>query len=160
MKLEKKISLHAFEVEYTDQREAKPRTLHRESIVLDGGRMNTLDHLNQTPQNWIRQQYAQQGYTVSAIHKGESLTAKVDTGFLWKLAALDAAAAKAGKSVAKLLEGGAAVWTAAQWQEVLCRVRSLSAADKDRLLTYLHALHDAAQQPQRAETMPNTPKVL
>ena len=102
MKLEKKISLHAFEVEYIDQREAKPRSLHRESIVLDGGRMNTLDHLNQTPQSWIRQQYAQQGYTVSAIHKGESLTAKVDTGFLWKLAALDAAAAKAGKSVAKL----------------------------------------------------------
>lgn len=106
MKLEKKISLHAFEVEYIDQREAKPRTLHRESIVLDGGRMNTLDHLNQTPQSWIRQQYAQQGYTVAAIHNGESLTAKVDTGFLWKLAALDAAAAKAGKSVAKLLEGG------------------------------------------------------
>lgn len=105
MKLEKKISLHAFEVEYIDQREAKPRSLHRESIVLDGSRMNTLDHLNQTPQSWIRQQYAQQGYTVSAIHKGESLTAKVDTGFLWKLAALDAAAAKAGKSVAKLLEG-------------------------------------------------------
>ena len=109
MKLEKKISLHAFEVEYIDQREAKPRTLHRESIVLDGGRMNTLDHLNQTPQSWIRQQYAQQGYTVAAIHKGEILTAKVDTSFLWKLAALDAAAAKAGKSVAKLLEGGAAV---------------------------------------------------
>ena len=56
MRLEKKISLHAFEVEYIDQREAKPRTLHRESIVLDGGRMNTLDHLNQTPQSWIRQQ--------------------------------------------------------------------------------------------------------
>lgn len=33
--------------------------------------------------------------------------------------------------------------TAAQWQEVLCRVRSLSATDKDRLLTYLHALHDS-----------------
>ena len=49
--------------------------------------------------------------------------------------------------------------TAAQWQEVLCRVRSLSATDKDRLLTYLHALHDAAQQPQTAETKPNTPKV-
>ena len=50
--------------------------------------------------------------------------------------------------------------TAAKWQEVLCRVRSLSAADKDRLLTYLHALHDAAQQSQRAESMPNMPKVL
>lgn len=46
--------------------------------------------------------------------------------------------------------------TAAQWQEVLCRVRSLSAADKDRLLTYLHALHDAAQQPKRAESMRRT----
>ena len=105
----KRLLLRTWSVEYIDQREARPRTLHRESIVLDGGRMNTLDHLNQTPQSWIRQQYAQQGYTVSAIHKGESLTAKVDTGFLWKLAALDAAAAKASKSVAKLLEGGAAV---------------------------------------------------
>lgn len=46
---------------------------------------------------------------MAAIRKGESMTAKVDTCFLWKLAALDAAAAKAGKSVAKLLEGGTAV---------------------------------------------------
>lgn len=50
--------------------------------------------------------------------------------------------------------------TAAQWQEVLCRVRSLSAADKERLLTYLHALHDVAQQPPNTEGTPNTPKVL
>ena len=41
MKIEKRVNLYAFEVEYIDQREAKPRTLHRESIVLDGGRMNT-----------------------------------------------------------------------------------------------------------------------
>ena len=109
MKLEKKISLHAFEVAYIDQREAQPKIIHRETTVLDGGRMNTLDCLNQTAQSWIRQQYAQRGYTVVAIHKGESLTAKVDTDFLWKLAALDAAAAKAGKSVAKLLERGVAV---------------------------------------------------
>lgn len=50
--------------------------------------------------------------------------------------------------------------TAAQWQEVLCRVRSLSAADKDRLLTYLHALHDAAQHSSNAEGTPNTLKIL
>ena len=50
--------------------------------------------------------------------------------------------------------------TAAPWQEVLCRVRSLSAADKDRLLTYLRALHDVAQQPSNTEGTPNTPKVL
>ena len=73
MMLEKKISLHAFEVEYIDQREAKPRTLHRESIVLDGGRMNTLDHLNQTPQSWIRQQYAPVSYTHLDVYKSQPL---------------------------------------------------------------------------------------
>lgn len=140
MKLEKKISLHAFEVEYIDQREAKPRTLHRESIVLDGGRMNTLDHLNQTPQSWIRQQYAQQG-SVEAGRTGCSRS-------------------KGRQERGQAAGRGCSGMTAAQWQEVLCRVRSLSAADKDRLLTYLHALHDAAQQPQRVEAMPNTPKVL
>ena len=41
--------------------------------------------------------------------------------------------------------------TAAQWQEVLCRVRNLSASDKERLLTYLH---DAAQRPSNAEGTP------
>ena len=108
MKIEKRVNLYAFEVEYIDQREAKPRTVRRETVVLDGGRVSALERLGQSPQSWIRQQYAQQGYTVSAIHKGESLTAKVDTGFLWKMAVLDVAAAKAGKAVAQLLEGGAA----------------------------------------------------
>ena len=108
MKLEKKISLHAFEVEYIDQREAKPRALHRESIVLDGGRVSALGRLGQSPQDWICQQYARRGFTVGSVHKGERLTATVDTDFLWKLAVLDVAAAKAGKAVAQLLEGGAA----------------------------------------------------
>lgn len=109
MKIEKRVNLYAFEVEYIDQREAKPRTVRRETVVLDGGRVSALERLGQSPQSWICQQYARQGFTVGAVHKGDHLTAKVDTGFLWKLAALDAAAAKAGKSVAKLLEGGAAV---------------------------------------------------
>lgn len=106
MKIEKRVNLYAFEVEYIDQREAKPRTLHRETVVLDGGRVSALERLGQTPQNWICQQYARQGFTVGAVHKVDRLTANVDTGFLWKLAALDAAAAKAGKAVAQLLEGG------------------------------------------------------
>ncbi len=109
MKIEKRVNLYAFEVEYIDQREAKPRTVRRETVVLDGGRVSALERLGQSPQSWICQQYARQGFTVGAVHKGDRLTAKVDTGFLWKMAALDAAAAKAGKSVAKLLEGGAAV---------------------------------------------------
>ena len=50
--------------------------------------------------------------------------------------------------------------TAAQWQEVLCRVRNLSAVDKDRLLAYLHTLHDATPRPSNAEGTPDTPKVL
>lgn len=41
-----------------------------------------------------------------------------------------------------------------EWQEVLERVRCLSTADKDRLLTFLHALHDEPQQPMNTEPTP------
>ena len=106
MKIEKRVNLYAFEVEYIDQREAKPRTVRRETVVLDGGRVSALERLGQSPQDWICQQYARRGFTVGSVHKGDHLTAHVDTGFLWKMAVLDVAAAKAGKAVAQLLEGG------------------------------------------------------
>ena len=64
MKIEKRVNLYAFEVEYIDQREAKPRTVRRETVVLDGGRVSALERLGQTPQNWICQQYARQGFSV------------------------------------------------------------------------------------------------
>lgn len=35
MKIEKRVNLYAFEVEYIDQREVKPRTVRRETVVLD-----------------------------------------------------------------------------------------------------------------------------
>ena len=111
MKIEKRVNLYAFEVQFIDQREAKPRTVRRETVVLDGGRVSALERLGQSPQDWICQQYARRGFTVGSftvgsVHKGERLTATVDTDFLWKLAVLDVAAAKAGKAVAQLLEGG------------------------------------------------------
>lgn len=109
MKIEKRVNLYAYEVEYTDQRDAKPRPLHRESVILDGGRVSALERLGQSPQSWLCSQYARQGFAVAAVRRGECLTAHVDTALLWKLAALDAAARKAGRSVAQLLEGGAAV---------------------------------------------------
>lgn len=106
LKLEKRITLHTFDVEYIDQREPKPRAVHHELCVLDGGRVSALERLGQSPQSWICKQYTRQGFTVGAVHKGDHLTATVDTDFLWKLAVLDVAAAKAGKAVAQLLEGG------------------------------------------------------
>ena len=106
MKTEKTINLTAYVVEYIDQREPKPRAVHHELCVLDGGRVSALERLGQSPASWICQQYARQGFTVGAVHKSERLTANVDTDFLWKLAVLDVAAAKAGKAVAQLLEGG------------------------------------------------------
>ena len=61
MKIEKRVNLYAFEVEYIDQREAKPRTVRRETVVLDGGRVSALGRLGQSPQDWICQQYARAG---------------------------------------------------------------------------------------------------
>ena len=86
LKLEKRITLHTFEVEYIDQREPKPRTVHHEPCVLDGGRVSALERLGQSPASWICQQYARQGFTVGAVRKGERLTASVDTAALWDIA--------------------------------------------------------------------------
>ena len=117
MKLEKKISLHAFEVEYIDQREPKPRTVHHELCVLDGGRVSALERLGQSPASWICQQYARQGFTVGAVRKGERLAASVDTAALWDIAQRKSAApdpvdrncAPAGKSVNQLPDLGESV---------------------------------------------------
>ena len=50
LKLEKRITLHTFDVEYIDQREPKPRAVHHELCVLDGGRVSALERLGQSPQ--------------------------------------------------------------------------------------------------------------
>ena len=65
MKVVKQILLYAYTVEYVDQREPKPRTLHRETVVLDRERVHALDLLGVTVPDWIMQQYAKQGFTVT-----------------------------------------------------------------------------------------------
>lgn len=83
MNLEKKINLIAFEVEYIDTREHKPRAVHWEQIVLDGGRLNALSRLGQTPAAFITQQYEAAGFRVASIHRGESVEARVNLPVLW-----------------------------------------------------------------------------
>ena len=83
MRLEKKINLTAFEVEYIDTREPKPRTVHWEQVVLDGGRLSALARLGQTPAAFIGQQYEAAGFRVSSIHRGETIEARVDLPALW-----------------------------------------------------------------------------
>lgn len=83
MNLEKKINLTAFEVEYIDIREPKPRTIHWGQIVLDGGRLSALARLGQTPAAFITQQYEAVGFRVASIHRGETIEARVDLPALW-----------------------------------------------------------------------------
>lgn len=83
MNLEKKINLTAFEVEYIDTRDPKPRAVHWEQIVLDGGRLSALSRLGQTPAAFITQQYEATGFRVASIHRGESVEASVDLPALW-----------------------------------------------------------------------------
>ena len=49
MKFFKTINLTAYEVEYIDQREPKPRTVKHEAVVLDGGRISALGRLGIRP---------------------------------------------------------------------------------------------------------------
>ena len=99
MKFFKTINLAAYEVEYIDQREPKPRTVKREVVVLDGGRISALDRLGIRPAGWISQQFAAQGYTVTTVRKGESLGADVDLSELWQ---------RTAAQIAEQQEGGAA----------------------------------------------------
>ena len=84
MKTEKTINLIAYTVEYIDQREPKPRTVHTQTVVLDGGKISALARLDMRPAGWITQQFERDGYTVASIHKGETITAHVDLADLWQ----------------------------------------------------------------------------
>ena len=57
MKTEKTINLTAYTVEYIDQREPKPRTIHSQTVVLDGGKISALARLDMRPAGWITQQF-------------------------------------------------------------------------------------------------------
>ena len=84
MKIEKRVNLYAFEVEYIDQREPKPRTVHTQTVVLDGGKISALARLDMRPAGWITQKFERDGYTVASIHKGETIAAHVDLADLWQ----------------------------------------------------------------------------
>lgn len=83
MKLEKTITLTAYEVEYIDQRQPKPRTVHRETVVLDGGKLSALERLGMRPAGYLAQQFERSGYTVATIRRGETINAHVDLAELW-----------------------------------------------------------------------------
>lgn len=84
MKTEKTINLTAYTVEYIDQREPKPRTVRTQTVVLDGGKISALARLDMRPAGWIIQQFERDGYTVASIHKGDTITARVDVADLWQ----------------------------------------------------------------------------
>lgn len=83
MKFEKTITLTDYEVEYIDQRQPKPRTVHRETVVLDGDRLAALERLGMRPTGYLTQQFERSGYTVATIRRGETINAHVDLSELW-----------------------------------------------------------------------------
>ena len=83
MKFEKTITLTAYEVEYIDQRQPKPRTVHRETVVMDGYRLAALESLGMRPAGYLAQQFERSGYTLATIRRGETINAHVDLAELW-----------------------------------------------------------------------------
>lgn len=106
MNLSQKIVLTAYDVEFFDRREPKPRALHHERVVLNGGRLSALERLGLTPAGWIAQQYEGRGYSVAQVKRGESLNAFVDLNALWSKTAAEAAVQRIGAGVAKWVTGG------------------------------------------------------
>ena len=83
MKFEKTITLTAYEVEYIDQRQAKPRTVYRDTVILDGGKLSALERLGMRPASYLTDQFAKDGYTVASVQRGETINANVDLREQW-----------------------------------------------------------------------------
>lgn len=83
MTFKKTINLTAYEVEYIDQRQEKPRAVQRKTVVLDGGRISALNRLDMRPAGYIIQKFERSGYAVTNIRKGETIAAPVDLAELW-----------------------------------------------------------------------------
>lgn len=105
MKFEKEITLVAFEVEYYDHRQPKPRPLLREDVILDGGRISALERLGIRPAGYITEQFNRNGFTVSAVRWGEKLTARVDLDALWSSTQMRIQAAKLAEMFRNAEEG-------------------------------------------------------
>ena len=114
MKTEKTINLTAYTVEYIDQREPKPRTIHSQTVVLDGGKISALARLDMRPAGWITQQFERDGYTVASIHKGETITAHVDLADLWQQTAQAVELARLQKTVVEMQQKAADMDRAAE----------------------------------------------
>ena len=106
LNLKQKITLVAFEVDYYDRREAKPRTLHHERVVLNGGRLSAMERLGIRSASWIVQQFEVQGYAVQQVKKGQSMDAQVDLTALWSKTAAEKALYRLGANVAQIVKGG------------------------------------------------------
>lgn len=105
LNLKQKIVLVAFEVDYYDRREPKPRTLHHERVILNGGRLNALDRLDTRPTAWIMQQFEGMGYAVAQVKKGQSMEAQVDLNALWSKTAAEKTLRRLGANVAQIVKG-------------------------------------------------------
>lgn len=105
-KLDQKIVLTAFDVAYFDRREPKPRTLHHERVILNGGRLNALDRLGMRPAGWISQQFEARGFAVQQVKQGPTQYAHVDLNALWTKTAAEKALRQLGENAAKIVKGG------------------------------------------------------
>lgn len=106
LELTQKIALVAFEVDFYDRREPKPRALHHVRAVLNGGRLNALERLGIRPTAWIVSQFEGMGYAVAQVKKGQSMDAQVDLNALWSKTAAEKTLQRLGANVAQIVSGG------------------------------------------------------
>lgn len=99
MNLTKNINLTEYIVDYVDLREPKPRTVRRDTVHLDGGRLSALRRLGQTVHNYILKMYAAQGLNVCKVTKGETIEAAVDLDAMWAATAEKILAARTARAM-------------------------------------------------------------
>lgn len=79
--------LTGYSVKYVDMREAKPRTVHTETFVLDACTIGALARTGQAVPDFIRRRYEMGGYNVISVEReGSRRQATIDLQAMWKSA--------------------------------------------------------------------------
>ncbi len=83
MNLSRSMVLIKYEVQFIDRREHKPRTVHTETVVLDGGRISALHRLGMKPAGYLAGLYEYDGFVTTSIKPIEKREIVLDLTDLW-----------------------------------------------------------------------------
>lgn len=84
MKNLRTVNMTGYTVEYVDLRQSKPRTVNKETVVLDAETIRAADVIGVNVADYIKRYFEKGGYSVISVAKGDKREAVVDLKELYR----------------------------------------------------------------------------